>query len=159
VNPAMGAMVRQVALDALGAVAGQQVWDLYAGIGESTVALVERGANVTSVEIDPRAVQLAESLGPAGPRRVTAMVEAVAATLPKPDAIITNPPRVGMAERVTGIVRQSGATRIAYISCDAATLARDAQRLGPVYRLHQLQAFDQFPQTAHLEAVALLELA
>jgi 23S rRNA (uracil1939-C5)-methyltransferase len=158
VHPAMGSIVRQAALDALGDVRGQQAWDLYAGIGETTVALVARGAAVTSVESDPRAVQLADAIGPAGPRRVAAMVEAVVGTLPKPAAVITNPPRVGMAERATEMARASGATRIAYISCDAATLARDVERLAPTYRLRQLQAFDQFPQTAHLETVALLEL-
>ena len=157
VHPAVGAMVRHAALDALGDVGGQQVWDLYAGIGESTVGLVERGAKVASVESDPRAVQVADAAGPIGPRRITGRVEDVAATLPTPDAIITNPPRVGMAERATDIVKKSGATRIAYISCDAATLARDIQRLGSAYQLRQLQAFDQFPQTAHLESVALLE--
>lgn len=158
VHPAMGAMVRRAALDALGDVSAQHAWDLYAGIGESTVALVARGATVASVESDPRAVQLADAIGPAGPRRLTGMVEDVAATLPKPAAIITNPPRVGMAARATEIVRQSGATRIAYVSCDAATLARDIERLGSTYQLRNLHAFDQFPQTAHLESVALLEL-
>jgi 23S rRNA (uracil1939-C5)-methyltransferase len=159
VHPAMGAMVRHAALDSLGDVCSQQVWDLYAGIGESTVELVARGAAVASVESDPRAVQLAEAVGPAGPRRINGMVEAVAQTLPKPAAIVTNPSRVGMAERATEFVRHSGAARVAYISCDAATLARDIQRLEGTYRLRQLQAFDQFPQTAHLESVALLELA
>ncbi len=159
VHPAMAAIVRRVALDALGDVALQQAWDLYAGIGESTVELAGRGATVASVESDPRAVQLAESIGPAGPRRITGMVEAVAQDLPKPAAILTNPPRIGMAERATEFVRQSGARRIAYISCDAATLARDIQRLGPTYRLRQMRSFDQFPQTSHLESLAVMELA
>jgi 23S rRNA (uracil1939-C5)-methyltransferase len=159
VHPAMGVMVRRAALDAFGDVDSQQVWDLYAGIGESTVELAARGATVASVESDPRAVQLAEAIGPRGPRRITGMVEAIAQDLPKPAAILANPPRVGMAERATEFVRQSGATRVAYISCDAATLARDLQRLGPTYRLRQLHSFDQFPQTSHLESVALMELA
>lgn len=157
VHPEMGAMVRQAALDALGDVRAQQAWDLYAGIGESTIALVARGAMVASVESDPRAVRVADAIGPAGPRRITGMVEDVAATLPKPAAIITNPPRIGMAARATGIVRQSGAARIAYVSCDPATLARDILRLADTYHLRQLRSFDQFPQTAHLESVALLE--
>ena len=64
-----------------------------------------------------------------------------------------------MAERATEFVRRSSAQRLAYISCDVATLARDIQRLGPTYQLRQVRAFDQFPQTAHLESVAVLELA
>lgn len=159
VHPAMGHVVRAAALDALGDVAGEQVWDLYAGIGESTAELTRRGAQVTSVEIDPRAVQLAESIGPAGSQRMTGKVEAIVDRLPRPDAIITNPPRTGMAERATQIVGESGARRIAYVSCDAATLARDIVRLGPGYRVASVRAFDQFPQTAHLETVAVLERA
>lgn len=158
VHPVMGALVRRSAVDALGDVQARQAWDLYAGIGESTVALVAQGAVVASVESDPRAVQLADAIGPAGPRRITGMVEDVATTLPKPAAIIANPPRIGMAARATECIRQSGAARIAYVSCDAATLARDIQRLGATYQLRELQAFDQFPQTAHFECVALLEL-
>lgn len=159
VHPAMGEVVRTAAVAELGDVRGKQAWDLYAGIGESTVRLVERGASVVSVESDPRAVQLAETLGPAGPQRMTGKVEAVADALPKPDVILTNPPRIGMAERATRIVAESRAPLIVYVSCDAATLARDIVRLGSGYRLRRVQSFDQFPQTAHLETVALMESA
>jgi 23S rRNA (uracil1939-C5)-methyltransferase len=157
VHPAMGRLVRHAALDALGDVAGSQAWDLYAGIGETTIELAGRGAVVASVERDGRAVRLAESLGPAGPRRVAGLVEDVARTLPTPSVIVTNPPRTGMDRRATDAVGQSGASRVAYISCDPATLARDVARLGDRYGLSSLQVFDQFPQTAHMECVALLE--
>ena len=159
VHPAMAVAVRRTAIEALGDLRARPAWDLYAGTGESTVALAERGAEVTSVESDPRAVELADAIGPPGPRRITAMVEAVAGLLPDPTVVLTNPPRAGMAARATRMVRECGATRIAYISCDPGTLARDIARLGPTYRLRHLRAFDQFPQTAHLESVALLERA
>ena len=157
VHPAMGRMVRTSALDALGNVAGVQAWDLYAGIGDTTRELIARGATVASVERDGHAVRLAESLGPAGPRRIAGLVEDQLRTLPKPVVIITNPPRTGMAPRAVDAMLQSGAARIAYISCDPATLARDIAKVVGRYTLSSLQVFDQFPQTAHMECVALLE--
>jgi 23S rRNA (uracil1939-C5)-methyltransferase len=157
VHPAMGRIVREAALDALGAVAGSAVWDLYAGIGESTAELASRGATVDSVESDARAVKLAESLGPAGPRRHAGLVEDLAVDLPVPQLIVSNPPRIGMVPRATEALLRSRAERIAYVSCDPATLARDVARLQGAYRLTQLRAFDQFPQTAHVECLAVME--
>jgi 23S rRNA (uracil1939-C5)-methyltransferase len=157
IHPVMGRMVRQAALDALGEVAGLHAWDLYAGIGETTVALFARGASVDSVELDARAVTVAERLGPAGPRRLTGRAEERMGQLKSPAVIVTNPPRTGMDAAVTSAIAESGAGRVAYISCDAATLARDLTRLAGRYRLEHVAAFDQFPQTAHLECLALLE--
>ena len=71
--------------------------------------------------------------------------------------MITNPPRAGMEAPVCEALNASGAGRIAYISCDPATLARDIRRLAAAYRLQSLHGFDQFPQTAHVECVAILE--
>lgn len=157
VHPAMGDLVRAAAIDAAGDVAGRHAWDLYAGLGETTAALVARGATVESVELDARAVRHAERHGPAGPTRHTGRAESVVARLASPAIVITNPPRTGMDPAVSAAIGASGATRVVYVSCDPATLARDAGRLGDAWRLTALQAFDQFPQTAHLECVALLE--
>jgi 23S rRNA (uracil1939-C5)-methyltransferase len=71
---------------------------------------------------------------------------------------VTNPPRTGMEGRVTEVLGRLTPSRIVYVSCDPATLARDLTRL-PGYRLRGLRAFDLFPQTAHVESVAVLELA
>lgn len=157
VNPAVASAVRRAALDALGPVSGARVWDLYAGIGESTAALADAGAQVASVERDPRAVRHAVGVGPAGPDRRVGDVADHAPRLPAPDLVLTNPPRLGMEESVTAVLRESGAGRLVYISCDPATLARDIGRLSPAYRLADLTAWDQFPQTAHVECVATLE--
>lgn len=157
IHPAMGQLVREHALAALGPVAGSHVWDLYAGIGETTAALCTAGATVESIELDARAVQYAERVGPAGPRRLAGRAEERVRELATPAAVITNPPRIGMAADVVQAIGASSATRVAYISCDAATLARDIARFGEDWQLRSLQAFDQFPQTAHLECVALLE--
>jgi 23S rRNA (uracil1939-C5)-methyltransferase len=159
VNPTVGAEVRQHAVSQLleGAVAGGVAWDLYAGIGETTRLLTEAGCQVESVELDPRAVALAEQIGPAGPRRLAGDVAQRLVRMSRPDLVITNPPRVGMADVATEGLVASGARRIAYVSCDPATLARDLGRLAGVYQMSSVTAFDQFPQTAHVECVALLE--
>ena len=155
VHPAMGDRVRAHAVAALGPLTGRRVWDLYAGVGETTAALARAGAEVESVESDRRAVAEAESRGPAA-RRHAARVEDVLATLGDPDLVITNPPRTGMDARVAEALERRRPDRIVYVSCDPATLARDLSRL-PGFRLADVASFDLFPQTAHVETVAVLE--
>ena len=160
VNPAMGARARAHALAQAGDVAGMHVWDLYAGIGDTTLALLAGGATVESVEADHRAVSWADARGPLDRARVvrhSGKVEDLLRILRAPELVITNPPRVGMDERVTGALRDRAPRRIVYVSCDPATLARDIRRLGDGYRLSALRAFDLFPQTAHVETVAVLD--
>jgi 23S rRNA (uracil1939-C5)-methyltransferase len=157
VHPAMARRVRGAAVAALGEVAGKLVWDLYAGIGETTQALAAAGARVVSVERNARAVQMAESLGPVGPDRRCGLVETVVGALPGADRIILNPPRTGVDGAAVPALLAAAAERVVYVSCDPATLARDLRRLEPTYRLIDLRAFDQFPQTAHVESVAVLE--
>jgi 23S rRNA (uracil1939-C5)-methyltransferase len=157
VNPEMGDRVRAHALEALGPVRARRVWDLYAGIGETTAALAGAGAMVESVESDRRAVAEAERRGPVV-RRLAGRVEHVLNELHPPDFVIANPPRVGMDARVPEALERLRPDRLVYVSCDPATLARDLSRL-PGYRLAGLQAFDLFPQTAHVETVAVLARA
>lgn len=155
VHPAMGDKVRTYALGALGEVERRHVWDLYAGIGETTSALVLAGASVESVESDPRAVAEAETRGPAAERYV-GRVERILGRLRTAALVITNPPRTGMDQRVAAELERRPPKRIVYISCDPATLARDLTRM-PSFRLATAVAFDLFPQTAHVETVAVLD--
>jgi 23S rRNA (uracil1939-C5)-methyltransferase len=157
VHPEMGDRVRAFAVGALGTVEGRHVWDLYAGIGETTAALVQAGASVESVESDRRAVAEAEARGPAADRLV-GRVERVLGRLRRPALVITNPPRTGMDQRVTAELERVAPRRIVYISCDPATLARDITRM-PSFRMVGARAFDLFPQTAHVETVAVLDHA
>lgn len=158
VHPAMGDRVRHWALQQLGDLAGQHAWDLYSGIGETTVALAQHGATVESVESDRRAVALAERRGPAaGITRHEGKVEQVVSRLRTASVVVTNPPREGMDESVVAGIVAAGPKQIAYISCDPATLSRDLTRLGEGYAIRQLRAFDLFPQTAHVETVTVLE--
>jgi 23S rRNA (uracil1939-C5)-methyltransferase len=95
VNPAVGQMVRQHAVNALLEDCPTRVvaWDLYAGIGESSVLLAAAGCEVESVELDPRAVAVAEELGPPGPRRLSGDVAFRLARMSRPGLVLTNPPR------------------------------------------------------------------
>jgi 23S rRNA (uracil1939-C5)-methyltransferase len=173
VHPGLGDLIRAFAVDQLGAVEGRHVWDLYAGIGDTTDDLLRRGATVESVELDRRAVEFADrrwrtrtgvpaaSQAPDDGRvmRHAGRVEDLVDRLRAPAQVITNPPRTGMDERVTEAILQRGPSMLVYISCDPATLARDIARLSPTYRLGLVRAFDLFPQTAHVETVAVLEVA
>ena len=87
-------------------------------------------------------------------------VEDALPRLPAPDAIIANPPRTGLHARVSEHLSRWGESaagrRLCYVSCDPATLARDLKRMTP-FRLSAMTAYDLFPQTAHVESVAVME--
>ncbi len=159
VNPAMGRLARREAMAMLGPVSERHVWDLYAGIGDTSDLLLEAGARVSSVEIDPSAVRVARYRHPDGPglSRFLGPVERVIEDLDRPDPVVANPPRTGLGPGVSRALRDAGPERIVYLSCDPATLSRDLQRLGEAYTLGAIKAFDLFPQTAHVETVVQLE--
>lgn len=158
VHPGMGDRVREYAVASLGPITGMHIWDLYAGIGETTRALAGAGATVESVEVDRRAVSLAESRGPGeGVTRHAGRVEDVLPRLHAPQAILVNPPRAGLGEEVTSRLAVQPSSTLIYVSCDPATLARDIARLRTGYRVRDLRSFDLFPQTSHVETVARLE--
>jgi len=166
VHPVMGDRVRTYAVGQLGDLQGSHVWDLYAGIGEATALMLQSVPDgrvpptVESVELDRRAVRLAEERGPAeGVTRHAGRAEEWITRLRPCDAALVNPPRTGLAETVTDRLASILPRRLVYVSCDPATLARDLGRLGPAYRLIDLRCFDLFPQTAHVESVATLEPA
>jgi len=159
VHQAMAARVRAFAIDELGEVAGALVWDLYAGIGETSAALAARGARVESVELDPQAVTAAERHGGEQILRHTGTAERWVGSMRAPAAVVTNPPRTGMGDAVVRELAARRPARIVYISCDPATLARDLARLGSAYRVAGLRSFDLFPQTAHVETVVRLDRA
>lgn len=129
--------------------------DAYSGVGIYGVALARKGWKVTSIEVDPDAVRASRALAPAGMRVVEGTVEErLGGALPA-DLVILNPPRTGTGPEVPGVLRERPPRRLVYVSCDPATLARDAARLGEVFRLTGLRSFDLFPQTAHVETVAV----
>jgi 23S rRNA (uracil1939-C5)-methyltransferase len=164
VNPRMGTATRRWAVEGLGDVRGKQAWDFYGGIGDTALLLAERGARVVSVDADEKAVAWARGrsdLAAFGDqvRCIAGRVEDVLPGLPEPDVVVVSPPRPGLhwdvALRLTG----DPVSSLAYVSRDPATLARDLQRLSVNYEVRAVQAFDLFPQTAHVETVVHLEAA
>ena len=125
------------------------VLELYAGAGNFTRGFTEDGWRVTP----------SDAFEPARPppRFITGPAERVVETYQgKPQAIVLDPPRAGAAEAIAGIVRISAAT-IVYVSCDPATLARDAERLiAAGYRAERAVPVDLMPQTSHVEVALLL---
>ncbi len=158
VNPGMGMLARRWAVEQLGDVRSQTVWDLYGGVGDTAALLVERGADVVSVDADEKAVAWGRSRLPAA-RFIAARAEDVLATLPAPHAVVVNPPRAGLHWDVSLRLTSAPVAKLVYISCDPATLARDLHRLDVNYIVKAVRAFDLFPQTAHVETVAVLEAA
>ena len=160
VNPEMGILARRWAVQQLGDVRGQTVWDLYGGIGDTAALLAEAGANVVSVDADEAAIGWARTREAATPVRfIAGRAEDVLPSLPVPHAVVVNPPRAGLHWDVTLRLTAEPVHRLVYVSCDPATLARDLHRLNVNYQIVAVRAFDLFPQTAHVETVVVLEAA
>lgn len=145
-------------LDGLRPSPGERVLDLYCGVGLFAGALVDAGAEVHGVEGDRRAVALAERNVPQASFQAASVEKLARAGLGRPDLVVLDPPRVGARRRVMSAVAATGARRVAYVACDPAALGRDvgiAAELG--WRVASVRAFDLFPQTHHVECVAILE--
>ena len=139
--------------------------DLYCGVGLFTLPLARRFARVVGVEGHPLACRYARR-NLAGAGLTNAAVEtapvgewlaAHAADLAPADFLLLDPPRTGAEPGAIEGILALRPRRIAYVSCDPATLARDLRALADGgYRLDSVAAFDLFPQTHHVETVARL---
>lgn len=162
VNPELAARTRADAVQALGDLSGKVAWDLYGGVGDTARLLAAGGATVYSVDRDRTAIAWARERISAGGQVtwLAGLVEETLHRLPVPDAVVVNPPRAGLAAVVAQALQawstfRAGA-RLCYLSCDPATLARDLSRL-PGFTLRQVRAYDLFPQTSHVETLAVLD--
>jgi len=158
-------MLRQ-ALDLLQPQPGQRVLDLFCGIGNFSLPIARTGAAVLGVEFDGAMVQRAKENAA---RNGIAEAEFLAADLQQNapaldfrqqrfDAVVLDPPRAG-AREVLAAVAATAAQRIVYVSCHPGTLARDAGILAQEhgFKLQAAGAIDMFPQTSHVEGMALFE--
>ena len=153
----------QVALDMLQTKSEERILDLYAGIGTISVAVARSGAAVTAIEENPHAVQLGRLNARINSARVEYLpgkVETVlrAIRLGQHQAVILDPPRAGCEPAALAELIRLGPDRLVYVSCEPSTHARDL--VGLVrggYRVRRAAIVDMFPQTYHIESVALLE--
>jgi 23S rRNA (uracil1939-C5)-methyltransferase len=137
---------------------GSVAIDAYCGVGLYGRALARGGWTVTGIEADPAACRAARSDTPTGLTiRQDTVERALAGALPA-DVVILNPPRTGLHASVAPILIERGPGRVIYVSCDPATLARDTAALQEKYEIEGLTCFDLFPQTAHVETVAVFGL-
>ena len=145
---------------------GGDVVDLYAGVGLFSVSLaIASGLRVTAVEGDRVAAVDLEANAQAAGAAIIAVHDAVerfvqrrSATTTRPSTVIVDPPRTGMSREALEGAIGLGAPRLIYVSCDVATMARDARRiLDAGFRIARADAFDLFPNTPHVETVIVFE--
>jgi 23S rRNA (uracil1939-C5)-methyltransferase len=167
VNAGVNRVLVKRAVDLLDPEAGERVGDLFCGIGNFTLALATRGADVVGMEgsesLVARATQNARSNGLEARVRFIAhdlYTDAAGALerLGRVDKLLIDPPRDGALEICKGL-GDDGPARIVYVSCSPATLARDAGVLVNVkgYRLAKAGVVNMFPHTGHVESMALFE--
>jgi 23S rRNA (uracil1939-C5)-methyltransferase len=149
-----------LALDAIAADGSDRVLDLYAGAGTFTLALAEAAGDVAAVESASSAVRdlrrnlednglYAEVIGGDAARELSQIGHL--------DSVLVDPPRSGLLPEAIKGLAESHARTIVYVSCDPATLARDAKSLAEHgYELQMATAVDLFPQTYHVETVAVM---
>lgn len=143
----------------------ERIVDAYAGVGNFTFPLARHSAEVIAVEADPAAAaDFHENMRRLDARNVHLVHDSAERALrmlaergERIDALVLDPPRSGVREALPAILTLRP-KRIVYVSCNSATFARDLATLSSRYRLLRLQAIDLFPQTYHVETVALLVL-
>jgi 23S rRNA (uracil1939-C5)-methyltransferase len=156
VNRAAAALLEAHVAELAGDVAGMRIVDAYCGVGLHARRFARAGARVVGIELDPQAVEEATRSAPEGATFEEGPVEELIGRHLPADLVILNPPRAGIAQEVAEALVAARSDRIVYVSCNPATLARDLKRMGDAYRLESVRSFDLFPQTAHVETVAML---
>ncbi len=146
----------------------ERVFDLYCGIGSIALTLAPRAGELWGIELVEQAV--ADAIEGARRNEITKARFFAGDTrlaLPelleragRPDVIVVDPPRAGLSKKVVHRIVDASPRRIVYVSCNPTTLAPNAAELAEAgYALRTVRPVDMFPQTHHIECVALLERA
>ncbi len=153
-------------IEALEPAAGRTIVDAYCGIGTFSLPLAAAGARVLGLEQHPASVEQARlNAGLNGLNGLTVEPADVALALPelleRAHGLLLDPPRKGLPASVCDAILATPPARVAYLSCNPASLARDLARLTATgsLLLRRVHPIDFFPQTAHVEALAVLERA
>jgi 23S rRNA (uracil1939-C5)-methyltransferase len=165
-NTEMAESLYGFAADLAGLGGSERVFDLFCGIGILGLSLASRAGEVWGVEIVPEAIVDAEEnarlngIENARFRSGDARKEIrpLLQEAGRPDVVVVDPPRAGLSKKVVRRVIECDAPRIVYVSCNPTTLAPNAAQLAEAgYRVRRVKPVDMFPQTPHIECVALLE--
>lgn len=137
---------------------GDEALDLYCGVGLFAGLLADHGVRVRGIEVSRQAVALARRNVPGG-RFTAGRVERVLPRMKaKSNLVVLDPPRKGAGKAVVQAVTRTSPRAIAHVACDPAALARDLHLFDVGgYTPRSIRAFDVFPMTHHVEAVAILE--
>ncbi len=167
-NTEMAERLYGFAIELAGLTGSERVFDLFCGIGTLGLTMAGRVGEVWGVEIVPEAIVDAEEnamlngientrfrTGDAR-KEIRLLLEEAG----RPDLVVVDPPRAGLSKKIVRRLIECEAPRIVYISCNPTTLAPNAAQLAEAgYRLRRVKPVDMFPQTPHIECVALLERA
>ena len=152
------AMVRRIGA-ILGESAIARLLDLYAGAGNFALPLAAKVREVVAVEGEAQSFrELRGNVRENGLGNVRVVRSSVETFRPEGrfDALVLDPPRAGLSDRSLSRVREVAAGKVFYVSCNPATLARDVRSLSDRYVLASLEMHDFFPNTHHVEALAVL---
>ncbi|WP_304426627.1 23S rRNA (uracil(1939)-C(5))-methyltransferase RlmD [uncultured Adlercreutzia sp.] len=161
VNTAQAEKLVALVMEGLSVEEGDYVADLYSGAGTFTLPLAAAGADVVAVEAAGSSVRDLRRNAERAGVDIEVVGGDAARELPELgelDALVVDPPRAGLAPGVVDSIAAAAPARVAYVSCDASTWARDValfERAG--YRLARATPVDLFPQTYHVEVVSIFE--
>jgi 23S rRNA (uracil1939-C5)-methyltransferase len=165
-NTEMAEKLYAIAAEQAGLSGKERVFDLYCGIGTIGLSMAKRAGEVWGLEIVPEAIADAEANaernGIANARFLAGNartgVRPLLERAGKPDVVVVDPPRAGLSQKIVRRLLECEAKRIVYVSCNPTTLAPNAaQMVEAGYTLRRVKPVDMFPQTPHIECVALLE--
>jgi 23S rRNA (uracil1939-C5)-methyltransferase len=165
-NTEMAERLYELAIDYAQPSGTDRVFDLYCGIGTIGLLMAPRAAEVWGLELIEEAI--ADAI--AGARRneidnahffagdVRLALRELVQRAGRPDVLVVDPPRSGLSQKVVRRIIEAGPRRILYVSCNPTTLAPNAAQLVEAgYQLRRVRPVDMFPQTPHIEAVAVLD--
>jgi 23S rRNA (uracil1939-C5)-methyltransferase len=146
----------------------ERVFDLFCGIGTIGLSLAPRAGEVWGLEIVEEAIadaianarlnEIENARFFAGDVRLA--LRELVEQAGRPDVLVVDPPRSGLSQKVVRRIIEANPKRIVYVSCNPTTLAPNAAQLVEAgYALRRVRPVDMFPQTPHIECVALLERA
>lgn len=165
VNPVQTEQLYSKAIEFAACGSSSHLYDLYCGVGTMALIMAQSAHHVTGIEVVPAAVE--DAIANAELNNITnatfltgtaeELLPTRLATGERPDIIVIDPPRAGCDESLLRTLATAAPSRLVYVSCNPATLARDLKHLNAHgFTVVEVQPVDMFPHTAHVETVVCL---